>query len=153
MNVDFKANAASLSSATLINFETSDTIKNGPSVFYISDGTSWYGFSKICCDKAEKISSGVCPGFTTTTTTTTTTTAAPTTTDPPTMSFEYEVTGDGSGDYSIEYNGGTIIASNCGFGGCTTTLCIFGAGIISASIGSITQVIPATPCDPPINPP
>jgi phage-related protein len=82
------ANGSNLGNSTVVNFASQGVVESGASVFYLSDGTSYSRYSKVCCDIAQLMATGVCPVSTTTTSTTTeepttTTTTTTTTTDPP----------------------------------------------------------------------
>ena len=92
-SVSGKLNGFSLADSSVFNFSGESIVENGPSLFFLSDGDSYYQYSKICCSIASFVgTSGECSLVTSTTTTegptTTTTTEEPSTTttsstDPP----------------------------------------------------------------------
>lgn len=92
---DVLCNTGVFSEVTRVNFSNSQEILTGSSDFYLSDGSTFSFFSKICCSIAERVDFGDCsvpttgppttdpPSTTVAPTTAPPTTAPPGTTEPP----------------------------------------------------------------------
>ena len=80
----YASNGYSLADSSVFNFSGESIVENGPSLFFLSDGDSYYQYSKICCSIASFVgTSGECSLVTSTTTTEGPTTTTTTTTEEP----------------------------------------------------------------------